>query len=130
MPGGDRTGPMGYGPMTGRGAGYCAGFNTPGYMNPMPGRGAMRGNWQGAGFGRGGGRGRRNWYYATGMPGWARAGYGVPAYGAYPYQGNLPVKDEEEMLKREAEDLKQELSHIQERISTLEQAQGQEQSNG
>ena len=24
MPGGDRTGPMGQGPLTGRGAGYCA----------------------------------------------------------------------------------------------------------
>lgn len=26
MPGGDRTGPLGMGPMTGRGLGYCAGF--------------------------------------------------------------------------------------------------------
>ena len=26
MPGGDRTGPLGQGPMTGRGAGYCGGF--------------------------------------------------------------------------------------------------------
>ena len=47
MPGGDRTGPMGAGAMTGRGAGFCAGYNTPGYMNPGAGRGA--------GFGRGGG---------------------------------------------------------------------------
>ena len=30
MPGGDGTGPMGMGPMTGRGAGYCAGFAAPG----------------------------------------------------------------------------------------------------
>ena len=30
MRGGDGTGPMGMGPMTGRGAGYCAGFpNIP-----------------------------------------------------------------------------------------------------
>ncbi len=36
MPWGDETGPMGQGPMTGRGAGYCAGYNTPGYANPMP----------------------------------------------------------------------------------------------
>ncbi|GAG62874.1 unnamed protein product [marine sediment metagenome] len=33
MPGGDRTGPMGMGPMTGRAAGYCAGFASPGFMN-------------------------------------------------------------------------------------------------
>ena len=34
MPGGDRTGPAGMGPMTGRAAGYCAGYPVPGYMNP------------------------------------------------------------------------------------------------
>jgi len=38
MPRGDRTGPAGIGPMTGRAAGYCAGYNTPGFMNPYGGR--------------------------------------------------------------------------------------------
>ncbi|MDG6225517.1 MAG: DUF5320 domain-containing protein [Candidatus Thermoplasmatota archaeon] len=42
MPGGDRTGPWGQGPMTGRRMGYCSGSNYPGYT----------GN-----FGWGGGRG-------------------------------------------------------------------------
>ncbi len=37
MPFGDRTGPAGLGPMTGRAAGFCAGFPVPGYMNPVPG---------------------------------------------------------------------------------------------
>lgn len=46
MPFGDRTGPQGLGPRTGRGAGYCSGFGMPGSMNPVPG-GA------GIGFGRG-----------------------------------------------------------------------------
>ena len=32
MPGGDQTGPLGFGRMTGRGAGYCAGYSTPGYV--------------------------------------------------------------------------------------------------
>jgi len=36
MPRGDGTGPAGMGPMTGRGAGYCAGFATPGFANPIP----------------------------------------------------------------------------------------------
>ncbi len=46
MPRGDGSGPAGAGPMTGRAAGFCAGFNMPGYANPMPcGRGM--------GFGRG-----------------------------------------------------------------------------
>ena len=39
MPAGDGTGPFGLGPMTGRQAGYCAGYALPGYMNPIPGRG-------------------------------------------------------------------------------------------
>jgi len=48
MPRGDRTGPNGQGPMTGRGMGFCRGFNTPGFMNQGFGRGR--------GFGRGFGR--------------------------------------------------------------------------
>jgi len=32
MPRGDGTGPMGLGPMTGRGAGFCAGFPAPGFL--------------------------------------------------------------------------------------------------
>jgi len=38
MPFGDGTGPRGMGPMTGRGAGYCAGFGQPGIANPILGR--------------------------------------------------------------------------------------------
>ena len=68
MPWGDGTGPAGAGPMTGRAAGYCAGYSVPGYQNPIPGRGfAGRG-------GGGGGRGWRNRYFATGVPGWAAFG--------------------------------------------------------
>ena len=32
------------GPMTGRAAGYCAGFGVPGYMNPVP-YGGFGGRW-------------------------------------------------------------------------------------
>jgi len=39
MPGGDRTGPLGAGPMTGRAAGYCAVYPVPGYANPPRGYG-------------------------------------------------------------------------------------------
>ena len=35
MPAGDGTGPVGFGPMTGRAAGYCAGYPVPGFMNPI-----------------------------------------------------------------------------------------------
>ncbi|MBC7083569.1 MAG: DUF5320 domain-containing protein [Firmicutes bacterium] len=58
MPRGDRTGPIGLGPRTGRAAGYCAGFPVPGYMNPT---GFWRTLWPAvrfrAGLGRGLGRG-------------------------------------------------------------------------
>lgn len=38
MPAGDGTGPLGFGPMTGRAAGYCAGYPVAGFMNPISGR--------------------------------------------------------------------------------------------
>ena len=63
MPFGDGTGPRGLGPVTGRGAGFCAGYAAPGCANVWP-------RWA---FG-GGGRGWRNRYYATGLTGWQRAG--------------------------------------------------------
>lgn len=119
MPFGDGTGPQGMGPMTGRTAGYCAGYPVPGYMNPIPGRGWF-------GFGRGRGRGWRNWYYATGMPGWMRAGYGMPAYGgwippqAYPFAPTPKPEDEIEVLKEQSEFLKQSLEEIRNRINDLE----------
>ena len=43
MPLGDRTGPMGQGPMTGRRMGFCAKYNGPGYANYGFGRGFGRG---------------------------------------------------------------------------------------
>ena len=119
MPGGDGTGPMGMGPMTGRAMGYCAGYPMPGYMNPSPGR-----SW----FGRGGGRGRRHRYYATGLPGGARTAYDYPAFGGrvFPYGPELTAKEEMDMLKDQAQALKQQMKDIQGHISTLEKAQSQE----
>jgi hypothetical protein len=37
MPLGNGTGPGGMGPMTGKAAGFCNGFSTPGYANPVAG---------------------------------------------------------------------------------------------
>jgi hypothetical protein len=50
MPRGDGTGPAGMGPMTGRGAGYCAGNDAPGYMNPAGGRRTFYRGAPGAGY--------------------------------------------------------------------------------
>ena len=44
MPRGDGTGPAGMGPMTGRAAGFCAGFPVPGYMNPVMGKAGFYGS--------------------------------------------------------------------------------------
>jgi hypothetical protein len=123
MPGGDRTGPMGMGPMTGRRAGYCAGFAVPGFMNPGFGFG-------GGGWGRGGGRGRgrRNLFYATGLTGWQRAAMGWPAGGfvgpnAAPFIGTPPTKEQEmELLHRQAEMLQSQLDEVKQRLAELETA--------
>jgi hypothetical protein len=128
MPAGDGTGPMGMGPMTGRAAGYCGGYDAPGWANPVPGRGfglgwGGGGAWGGRG-GRGGGWRHRNWYYATGVPGWARSGYG-PAWGAPPAWGYSPYatapsrEEETEFLRQQAEWLKQQLDAIGQRIEEL-----------
>ena len=129
MPGGNGTGPTGMGPMTGRAAGYCAGYSMPGFANPMGGRGFGGG---GGGFGRGGGGrggwGRRNGFYATGLPGWQRFGAGGPAYGgAMPYGGTVPnggpvaTKQQElDMLKGQVEYFEDALDGIKKRITELE----------
>lgn len=57
MPRGDRTGPEGRGPKTGRGLGYCDGNDGPGYASDLPGMGMGRGPRDGRGPGRGRGFG-------------------------------------------------------------------------
>jgi hypothetical protein len=121
MPGGDRTGPVGMGPMTGRAAGYCAGYAVPGYMNPVLGRGYR------FGFGRGGGRGRRRWFYATGPTGWYQAAYGIPFwgsdYGYVPVPVSAAPEQEMDVLKKQSEHLEKTLADLNQRIQELESEQ-------
>jgi len=122
MPGGDGTGPLGMGPMTGRAAGFCAGYRMPGYTNPIPGQGFGMGFGSGRGFrGCGGGRGRRNMFYATGLTGWQRAAgvqYGTPY--AAPY-ATVPTKEQElEALKGQAEYFENAMGDIRKRLQELE----------
>jgi len=110
MPAGDGTGPQGMGPMTGRAMGRCAGYAAPGWANP--GRGGRRGAYA---FG-GGGRGWRNWYYATGLPRWAR--------GPWPFVQGAPLapptrEREIEMLKQQADLVTGQLDAINKRMSEL-----------
>jgi len=119
MPGGDGTGPMGMGPMTGRAAGYCAGSNMPGYMNPIPGRGFWnRGGW---------GRGWRYGSYAAGPAGWAPYGMGAPPYLPFggPQAPQMTSQQELEVLKGQAKYFEDALQEINKRVQELETA-GQE----
>lgn len=112
MPGFDRTGPMGAGPMTGGARGRC----NPATAGTIPaftggygyGRGlGLRRGFRG-GFGPGQGRGR----------GYGR-GYGwyPPAVGAvYPEQ----AVDEMDLLKAQADSLKKSMDAINKRIEELE----------
>jgi len=116
MPRGDGTGPMGMGPMSGRAAGYCAGYPVPGYMNPVSGRGYGMG-WgrgYGRGFGRGWGRGR-----GLGWPGPA------PAY-TYPYEMPAPPinpQQQRDFLQNQANDLQAQLDYIKQQLEELDSAE-------
>jgi len=106
---------MGMGPMTGRGAGYCAGYGMPGYMNNVPVRGFGMGLGRGAGFGgRGGGFGFRNRFYASGVPG--RAWYGSGMAASYP---NQDPETEKQFLNNQAELLQKEMDAIKQRLDAL-----------
>jgi len=115
MPRGDGTGPRGLGPMTGRAAGYCAGYSVPGFMNPYGGRLGL-----GFGYGRGLGRGYRRAY-------WPANFYPVTpppiAYGGGFYQPPVEPKQEMEMLAEEAKALKEQLEAINKRITELEKSE-------
>jgi len=104
--------------MTGRAAGYCAGYPVPGHMNPMFGRGF------GFGFGRGGGRGRRNRFYATGLTGWRPAALGLPVwnagYGYPPVPFSATPEQEMDALKKQSESLEKTLADLNQRIRELE----------
>ena len=111
MPRGDRTGPQGMGPRTGRVAGYCAGFGVPGYENNSLQRGFGRGFGRGQGFGRG--RGWRHRFYASGRPGWMEYHEDI-----VPCQ-NLTTFAEKEVLKNRADMLQTELDNIRTRLGQI-----------
>lgn len=104
MPRGDRTGPMGMGPMTGRGAGFCADYGLPGFINAIPGRGGM-------GLGRGRCRG-----FGMGI-GW-RQGWAVQPV-------SNSQSDELASLKSQAKYFKEALQSINSRISEFEAERGE-----
>ena len=118
MPRGDGTGPMGAGPMTGRGAGFCAGFRMPGFVNRWMGGGGF--GRMGGGRGGRGGRGWRNRFFATGLTGWQRAGMGWNPAASSGQAGPAETNDREiDMLKGQAEYLENMLTDIRKRMDEL-----------
>ena len=94
MPRGDRTGPRGQGPRTGRGLGYCAGYDGPGCAE-----GRRRS------FGRG---------QARTEPMQGRRRRRLPL--------RAPSQEEEvEALKEEKKELEKEMEDIDKRLEELEE---------
>ena len=108
MPGGDRTGPEGYGPRTGRSLGYCAGYSSPGFTNGVP-----RG--RGFGFGRG--------FWGRGRGFWRRGYYPEPHYEPVPYYWATSPEpsgeDEKSYLEKMVKGLEEEFKAIKERLQEL-----------
>ena len=106
MPRGDGTGPMGNGPMTGRGAGFCAGFAVPGAASAV-GRFGGFGCRRGAGGGiRGAGMQMRNQFMAQ-------------QYG----EVGATTANEKELLSRQMNALETQLQQVKQRLEKLSSPQ-------
>ena len=110
IPRGNRTGPWGQGPRTGRALGYCAGYTTPGYMK---GSGMGWGRGYGGGWGRGWGRGRM--YY----PGPFNPALEVPPIAIPPWTPQFSPEDESKYLEESLNVLKKEIEMIEKRLDEL-----------
>ena len=110
MPRGNRAGPRGQGPRSGRGLGYCSGYSTPGYTKSS-----------GMGWGRGYGGGR-GW----GGGGWGRGRGFYPGRENYPLDQPIPMpplsisrEDETKYLEETLGGLKKEIENIEKRLEEL-----------
>ncbi|MFW6327886.1 MAG: DUF5320 domain-containing protein [Bacteroidota bacterium] len=96
MPAGNKQGPEGMGPMSGRGMGYCSGNNVPGYE--MPG-----GRGRGLPFGAGARR-QQEWRHNN----------------AFQHPSHSPdARDEISQLRSENQMLKKQMDEINRKIDEL-----------
>jgi len=98
--------------MTGRGAGFCTGNGAPGYANT--------GFARGGGF-RGGGRGWRHMYYATGLPRWGRGYAPYPPAAPYPGPADYSPEREVEALRAQSDYFQKQIDVLNDRIRELEE---------
>lgn len=114
MPGRNQTGPMGMGPMTGRGLGYCSGAAIDAAAPPYAGRGF------GAGYGRGrsfqgrGQFGRRFGPRSADTFGRPRYGMGTMMQGT-----EMDAQSEHRYLQDQASILENQLNQIKKRMEAL-----------
>lgn len=117
MPRGDRTGPMGQGPVTGRGLGYCSGYDSPGFAKGFGGgMGRGMGFGRGSGFGRGMGMGRGMGFGHGRSFGGAYTG----SFPGYPWMSSMSKEDEVKLLKSQAYALSRSQKDIEKRLGELE----------
>jgi hypothetical protein len=107
MPRGDRRGPWGAGPMTGRAAGYCAGYPVPGYMNPI------------RGYGRGWGRGFGRGWCVSPPPAIVQPAYPPVTQLQPPEQEVTALENYHKELVAEKAELEKEMDDIKDRIEEL-----------
>ena len=94
--------------MTGRGLGYCAGYDHPGYVAPGPGLALGRSWGHGGAWGRGAGRGA-----GRGMR------WGAPWACWPPVPTPVPAADEQTILQKQKEFLQAQLARIEQQLSGL-----------
>ncbi|NPV27888.1 MAG: DUF5320 domain-containing protein [Firmicutes bacterium] len=112
MPRGDGTGPLGMGPRTGRGLGYCAGFSLPGYLNG--GLGIRWGRRRGLGLGFGLGLGRGLLWAA--MQNWPVF---RPFWGGGFATDTTMAEQERAILENEVNFLKTQIKQMEKRLAEL-----------
>ncbi len=125
MPKGDHTGPMGAGAASGRKAGFCAGFDMPGYANKAVPFGAAMGmgrrnrRWCGpSAYGRGG----RNRFFAGG-------GSEHLMFNSYPTAAASSSPEmNTDFLKHRSRILQSELDAIHKTLETLDSQKQEETS--
>jgi len=109
MPGGDRTGPRGGGQKTGRGLGYCADSDQPGYAANQPAQGSGLGfRWSGRGNGR-----RRGWCNRYNADFWPGRGRGADVVSSGTQDQDIGA------LKKQAEEMQNTLREVQARLNEL-----------
>jgi len=116
MPSGDRTGPEGFGPRTGRGLGFCNSYDSPGYTKGIPRGGRGFGRGRGRGFGRRVGWGRGQPYVP--YPDERYYPYHYPEHPSEPYP-TMTEDDEKHYLENLIKSLENELNSVKKRLDEL-----------